>query len=398
VVGIDDWSWQRGSSYGTIIVDLERREVVDVLPDRSAETVAQRLERHPGIRIVSRDRCGIYAQGARQGAPQAKQVADRFHLLQNLRLTIEKELSRSYRQPARPVQTETTVVNAGPSAYAHGRQPELCVHRAAVGGGRRAVWLEQFDRVKTLQREGKNLTAIAREAGVNFRTVAKWTMLDELPERSRMAPRTSAPRRFESYLKQRWADGFRTARHLLPEIQKLGYTGSLTHLERQLGEWRRTGVASIPASLCGDPERGWSAQRLQTPPIAASYLCIKPRGQLKIRELEKVALLKEAAPGFETMRKLAMRFRGILSGRDPEKLDVWLDDAHRCGLYGLRRFAYTVRRDLAAVQNAITERWSNGQTEGQINRLKTLKRAMYGRAGAELLRARLLPIHTLPTK
>ena len=96
------------------------------------------------------------------------------------------------------------------------------------------------------------------------------------------------------------------------------------------------------------------------------------------------------------MRGLAMRFRGILRGNDTGKLDVWLHDADRSGLYGIRRFARTLRQDLAAVRNAITEPWSNGQTEGQINRLKMLKRAMYGSAGVELLRARMLPIH--PTR
>jgi transposase len=117
-------------------------------------------------------------------------------------------------------------------------------------------------------------------------------------------------------------------------------------------------------------------------------------------EMQKVAQLKQKVPIFAAMRKLALRFRGILQGRDSAKLDSWLDDAHRSGLYGLRRFAYTVRHDLAAVRNAISERWSNGQTEGHINRLKTLKRQMYGRAGTELLRARLLPLfcNEQPTK
>jgi transposase len=130
---------------------------------------------------------------------------------------------------------------------------------------------------------------------------------------------------------------------------------------------------------------------MPVPPIAASYLCLKPRALMTRQELATTTELKRAAPAFATIRQLAMRFRGILHGRDPDKLESWLDDAHRSGLYGLRRFAYTIRNDLAAVRNAITERWSNGQTEGQINRLKTLKRQMYGRAATELLRARLLP-------
>ena len=94
------------------------------------------------------------------------------------------------------------------------------------------------------------------------------------------------------------------------------------------------------------------------------------------------------------MRRLAMQFRGILRSKDIQKFGVWLDDAQQSGIYAMQRFARTVRRDLDAVTNALTEGWSNGQTEGHINRLKTLKRAMYGRAGAELLRARMLPLHS----
>jgi transposase len=103
---------------------------------------------------------------------------------------------------------------------------------------------------------------------------------------------------------------------------------------------------------------------------------------------------KSTSAEFATMRGLAMRFRGILRGSDIEKPDVWLHDADRSELYGIRRFARTLRQDLAAVRNAITKTWSNGQTEGQINRLKTLKRAMYGSAGIELLWARMLPLRS----
>ena len=109
-------------------------------------------------------------------------------------------------------------------------------------------------------------------------------------------------------------------------------------------------------------------------------------------EAAKVVALKEASPSFVAMRRLAMRFRGLLSGSDPSKLDRFLHDARRSGLSSMQQFARTLARDLNAVRNAITEPWSSGQAEGQINRLKTLKRAMYGRAGIELLRARMLPL------
>ena len=103
VVGVDDWAWRKGSTYGTIIVDLERREVIDLLPDRSAGATADWLKRHPDIEIISRDRCGSFAQGAHEGAPHARQIADRFHILQNLREAIQAQLSRAAGSSARPL-------------------------------------------------------------------------------------------------------------------------------------------------------------------------------------------------------------------------------------------------------------------------------------------------------
>lgn len=127
------------------------------------------------------------------------------------------------------------------------------------------------------------------------------------------------------------------------------------------------------------------------PPNVAAALCMKPRGLLTAPQADKVDRLKIASTEFATMRQLAMRFRGILRNGDIGKFDGWLRDAHAAGIYGIRRFVRTLRQDLAAAKNAITEPWCNGHVEGQINRLKTLKRAMYGRAGVELLRVRVLP-------
>jgi transposase len=125
-------------------------------------------------------------------------------------------------------------------------------------------------------------------------------------------------------------------------------------------------------------------------PIVAAALCVKPRGLLTAAQAAQVDGFKAISPPFATMRALAMRFRGILRSGDVEKLTVWLHDADRSALYGIRRFAHTLRQDLPAVRNAITETWSSGQTEGQINRLKMLERSMYGRAGMDLLRTRMI--------
>ena len=281
-------------------------------------------------------------QGACRGAPKARQVADRFHLLKNLRETIERQLSRSFSEAkvsAAPADSTSATMEAPADRNSHGRQPDLQRHRLLAREGRRALWLERFDRVKALQHEGRSLTAIAKETSLNWRTVAKWTELRELLERRSMNPKSTTPRKYETYLAQRWAEGFRTGRHLLPEIKKLGYTGSLTHLERLLSEWRRSGRGPCLASLDPDAGNRSSLAAMPVPPIAPSYLCLKPRGLMTSQELATTTELKRAAPAFATIRQLAMRFRGILHGRDPDKLESWLDDAHRSGLYGLRRFA-----------------------------------------------------------
>jgi transposase len=249
-----------------------------------------------------------------------------------------------------------------------------------------------FDRVKSLQAAGESLSTIVHATGFNWRTVAKWARLDALPERKVMAPKSTTPTAFRDYLARRWAEGCTTGRHLLPEIKRLGYTGSLSHLERLLTKWRhaaRTTTAPTPVAT----EMSAPAAPMISPNVAAA-LCMKPRGLLTAHQAEKVDRLKIASTEFATMRQLAMRFRGILRSGDLGKFDEWLHDARASGIYGMRRFVRTLRQDLVAVKNAIIEPWSNGQAEGQINRLKTLKRAMYGRAGVELLRARMLPFRS----
>jgi transposase len=183
-------------------------------------------------------------------------------------------------------------------------------------------------------------------------------------------------------------------------IRELGYTGSRAHLERLLTRWRprsagqdRTRIEPARLSrptISADPV-GWHLLS----PITAATLCIKPRALLTERQATKVDAMKDTWPDFAAMRQLAMRFHGIMRSGDLDKLTLWINDGRHCGLHAMQRFARSLQQDIEAVRNAMAEPWSNGQAEGQINRLKTLKRSMYGRAGVELLRARLIPLHQL---
>ena len=181
-------------------------------------------------------------------------------------------------------------------------------------------------------------------------------------------------------------------RRLFQEVKARGYTGSFSNLERLLAKWRNPNRKKVKtASAVTKPPPLDPATGRSISPIVAAALCIKPRGLLTANQAAKVDAMKKDWPEFAAMRRLAMRFRGLLKSKSVGKLSIWLKDAQMSGLYAIQRFARTLQRDIDAVRNAVTELWSNGQTEGQINRLKSLKRTMYGRAGPELLRARLLP-------
>lgn len=383
VVGIDDWSWRQSSHYGTIMVDLERRTVVDVLDDRSVESAKAWLQERPAIEVVSRDRCGLYARAAREGAAQARQVADRFHLVQNLRAAIKEQMSLSGYAHVRPILSEDAIA----SSAAQHRRARLA-HRQSRQ--------ETFEMLHALRQQGLTYSEIARRTGYERRSVANWLTSNTPRDRNRAALNPTSPLYFEAFLAECWKEGNRTGRHLFYDIKNRGYTGSRSNLERLLKTWRNAekdrpddiSFEEHTPEPVRDPDTGHAISS-----VVAAALCIKPRGQLTDRQARKVDALKRGSAAFATMRSLAMRFNGILRSKNPEALDEWIDGAIDSELTAIMRFASVLRRDIDAVKNAIELPWSNGQAEGQINRLKTLKRAMYGRAGPELMRARMLPLN-----
>jgi Transposase len=217
-----------------------------------------------------------------------------------------------------------------------------------------------------------------------------------------MAPKPCTPAYFEAFLARSWAEGTTKVRHPFSDIRHRGYTGSYSHLTRFLVPWRSSVPLEDGGERCSSDQEAPVPPRVRTldpmtgrqiSPMTAAALCVKPRGQMRARQIANVDPLKAASAEFTTMRHLAMRFRGLLRGARVEKLDNWLNDARKCGICGMRRFARTLRQDIEAVRNAVLESWSNGQTEGQINKLKMLKRAMSGRAGVDLLRVRMVPLN-----
>ena len=402
VAGVDEWAWRKGVTFGTIVVDLERRQVVDLLADRAADRMADWFRQHPEVEIINRDRDGLYADAARQGAPQARQVADRFHLLKNLRETIARQLG-GFEAPIRSSGTEIEAGQDTPEQPTVDRsdRPSDTAERERLRRHRRAARQAMFDKIRALYDAGSTVREIAQQLGLGPRRVYRWVRRIDMPERGAMAPKPCTPAYFGAFLARSWAEGTTKVRHLFSDIRHRGYTGSYSHLARFLAPWRNNapsqngddGLAAEQEAPASQPVHvldPMTGRRIS--PLVAAALCIKPRRQMTERQIVNVDALKAASAEFTTMRHLAMRFRGLLRGGTVEKLDAWLQEARRSGIYGMQRFARALRHDIEAVRNAVLEAWSNGQTEGQINRLKALKRTMYGRAGVDLLRARLMPL------
>ncbi|HME21289.1 MAG TPA: ISL3 family transposase, partial [Acetobacteraceae bacterium] len=374
VAGIDEWAWRKGLNYGTMIVDLEQRQVVALLADRSASTCAAWFRAHPELEVVSRDRAGLYADAARQGAPQARQIADRFHILMNFRETIERQLGRyeaPIREPCVPIgdpEPDDITPLEGPEPGSQAAT-EGCPRHCRPHAGRAA----QFAEIRALYESGSNVREIAEKLGLGRRRVYRWVCRIDFPERNVMTPKPSTPAYFDTFLAASWAQGTTKVRHLFSDIRHRGYTGTYGHVARFVAPWRKPASKKGAADRYSSDEDAPAPPRVRTidpmtgrqiSPIAAAALCVKPRGQMTERQLGNLEALKETSTDFCVMRRLAMRLRGLLRGGTADALDLWLNDARSSNIHGMRRFARTVRQDMAAVSNAVLEPWSNGQVEG----------------------------------
>jgi transposase len=380
-LGVDDWAWRKGHSYGTILVDLDKRQVIDLLPDRSVESLQAWLERHPGVEVISRDRCGIYAEAAQQGAASALQVADRFHLILNLSTAIERALEERNRELCLISQApEQQAVEVPPPSE---RRTTLEQQRKQQRRQRRH---ERYERVMELHRLGHTQRAISVEVGIVRKTIRRWLRAGQFPERKPVAGRRSHVREFHEYLQQRWNQGCHNATRLFQEIQARGYRGSRQMVSNHVSSWR-----AIPRSRSSSKKRRLD----RIAPKHAAILTCRPTERLSEQQrilFEQVAI---NCPIIRSMRFLALDFRQAVLEKDGDGMLHWIRTAAQSGIGPLVRFAYGLRRDFKAVIAAVETSWSNGQTEGQINRLKAIKRQMYGRAGFRLLRARVLPYQAM---
>ncbi len=371
-LGLDDWAWRKGQDYGTILVDLNRHAVVGLLSDRSSETLAEWLAKHPTVTVISRDRSGTYADGAQMGAPGAQQVADRFHLLLNLSAAIERALeerSRELQIPPEEANREQGMEDV---------QPKL-TRQQTLQQEHRQRRLELYEKVRQLHQEGGSQRAIAQALQIQRKTVRRWLRAGEFPERKVAVRKPSKVHEFADYLQRRWADGCHNATALFREIRTQGYRGQRSMVAQFVSPWR-TGRRSRPSA---HPRRIAAKQ--------AAVLAARAPDRLSDEQRILFDQLSSTCPDLLWMRSLALDFRAALISKEGSQMRNWIQTAKQSGIGSFVRFAFGLQRDMSAVLAAVETPWSNGQVEGQINRLKMIKRQMYGRAGFRLLAARVLP-------
>ena len=391
---MDDFAFRRGERYGTILIDLESRQPIDLLPDREAQTFQNWLEQHPEVEIISRDRGYGYAAGAKAGAPQAEQVADRFHLLKNLLDGFEKFLSRRHQAISTafqavfqlPLKTQNSNCPSLPSANKPLTEAQqLLVEQKQA---RRAAHERHFQTVKELHRKGTPILRIARQLQMSRNTVKKFLRCETAPPRQPPRRRYSPIHPFVPFLRQRWAEGERNGRILWEEIKAKGYLGAEETLRHFLQRWRTVEDGEVQMRSAVKDSKGRAPSAKQTKWL----LFGSENKERKAWEAEFLEQLCESSPEIAAAQSLIKEFHQIMMSRQEqsEALQSWLEKARASGIGELVGFANGVEQDRLAVEASCSSQWSQGQVEGQVNRLKFLKRQMYGRAKFDLLRARVV--------
>jgi len=373
------------------------------------------------VQVVDRDRAGAYADAVKRALPHATQVADRYHLVQNLRDHLQQFRDRkrtwlpevedsplregaATQQGVRDARAEQISpveshiqTQVGVEAPTIPREQEPGLSSLTYAERKKKISRDKrygrYEQVLTLHQAGMGQRAIAREMHMSRRIVCRYLVAEAFPERtpgsgmrargkSKLAPHLA-------YLRDRWNAGEQTSSHLFREIKERGYTGSESLLRRLLGEWR--------AELPPKPRKGLvRKQRLAPQPKkrrlssrSASFLMILPpskQTQAQQQQIEQMSRNEDLGAVYQ----LSQEFVTMLKERQVEALDAWLNRAKASHVSELSSFVNGIRRDDAAVRAVFSSEWSNGATEGHINRLKFLKRQMFGRAHLDLLRVKVL--------
>lgn len=378
-LGIDDFSFRRGRTFGTILVDLQSHQVLDLLSDRSVETVSAWMRGHPEIRLVSRDRAGDYASAAARAAPQARQCADRFHLQKNLREALEGVLAQHLAAHRKSQAQES---RAMPLEDAPSKQPQkLSTKEAQLSQAKREERLARYQQVVALRKQGFSQTTIASRVGIGHATVSRWlsseTFSEQQPRPRKMALDSHLP-----FLRERWEAGCHNIAQLYRELVARGYTHSYHSVHKQL-------VRLLPEGK-KNASRGCDLSPTPLSSRQASFLFLRRPEELEADEQESLLTLRHLHAEIDLAYDLVQQFARMLRTQTGEQLDDWLEKVRASQIRELQGFVAGIERDKAAVIAGLTLPQNNGLVEGKVNQLKLIKRMMYGRARFPLLRQRVL--------
>ncbi len=402
-VGIDDWAWCKGQRYGTIVVNLETSEVIDLLPDRDAATVKAWLEAHPGIELVSRDRSSSYSQAASEAAPKAHQVADRWHLLKNVREAVERLFERhspilaDALKPADPDPagggdvvpglTPDAATTRGPTPQESPSLPTPASPRRDAALAKRERRVRRFEQVHELHRQGTPIRQIARDLGMTRKSVRRYLCHQRCPDFRPPRATRSRMDAHREWIDARIAEGRINASEVHRELASKGVRLSYATVRRYLTQ--RLGRA-------GKVRPRVNAAKPKSVPIPSprqlSFDWVRRPEKRKVEAQTRLDAIRTISPDLTAALDLADEFTALIRKQSNSTLKDWLSRAEASASAEVRNFAEGIRRDESAVNAAVTTRWSNGPVEGHVNRLKTIKRQMFGRAGFTLLKARVLNV------
>lgn len=395
VLGVDDFAFRKGHHYGTILVNLETHQPIALLADRKAETLALWLQAHPGIEVLSRDRSKAYKRAMSEGAPEAIQVADRFHLVKNLSETLERAFGsyRSELKAAEQSQQQPTLVETPEEIVVAIPQPtatEVAQQRIRQNQQRK---IEQQQTIKSLRAQGWLQTAIAQKLGVSLRTVERYSHLPDFPEVP--ARRATFGRSLLDPYKPRlldwWNSGIREPSILMELLKPCGFEGSLRTLQRYIRGLRKAeGLPPVRIKVTQTLPKVVDPQSPPFTPRQAAYLVVLNPDNRQAEEIDLLERVMQQHPDLTVLVELADEFLELLRNRQADALDDWLLKAATSAIKPLQTFAKGLFDDYAAVKASLMGEVSNGPVEGLNNKLKMLKRQMYGRAGLELLAKRLI--------
>lgn len=395
VLGVDDFAFRRRRTYGTILIDLEKRIPVDLLADREAATLAKWLQEHPGVEIISRDRGGDYAKGAKEGAPNAKQVADRWHLLKNLSETMQSYFLRKPSQ-LKAASAEPTSASSGETVPTVPWHTGLTKRQEEKSQKYHQERVERYQKIHDLFAKQVDVANIARQVGLSRQSVYTYLQMKQPPPRTRIHRQgRSHLDPYKDYLIRRWNEGCRSAQQMYREIKEQGYTGSSSAVQRFIAPWRALkGQARSFKSVepkheaMITPDEG----KKKRPPTAlqvAHWITFKEEQRLDWQKTY-LARLCQADQEIAQTYELIQNFTLMLRERQGEQWDSWLKVVKEQGVAELQSFAQGLERDYDAVKAGLTLKWSQGPVEGHVHRLKLIKRQTYGRASFGQLRKRVL--------